>query len=512
MPLALSISQMEKTMNGAPVELIEQRTANSKTFLMPDGRIGLDVSIGAIHYKDNYQDQTEPWKDIDCAIQPDGTIRKAPYDLDIDLNAIGFRCRVKEDGSEFAMGLGILGEGILPAKVKPIISGNQAIWRDVAPDTDIMIVAERTRISFRRILKSNLASVRAEFNVTKPSRSIAVLTTRARDADGEEIAVEATETKDRLIEQIDVRGKKFPIEIDPELDLQVGAGTDDCQRSVGTQDQWTLGPRYELGWGGTADADKKGSGTRFTNVTIPKESIITVAYITFTGYSPESGTTVNLRVSAEDIDDAPTFADDKTAFDNRFSNHTTARIDWDNLEAWAANNEYNTPEIKTVVQEIVDRAGWASGQDMVFFVEDFDGRTTAQGAIRRGYSYEDSTTKCAKLHIEYTPPVTEKFSSDTGSGADAYVSLEKSEAKSSSDAGSGAEGTPVPSATLAGSETGSGIEALIARLLAAFDAGTGAEVGGLLKDLLVSELGRGSDSLIAKIETPTKGGGMKLWI
>ena len=122
-------------------------------------------------------------------------------------------------------------------------------------------------------------------------------------------------------------------------------------------------------------------------------------------------------------------------------------------------------------------------------------------------------TRCTQVYVEvdYTPAVTGKTSSDTGSGVDALYSLETPEAKSSSDTGSGIEGAPVQSAVLAGSETGSGIEALIARLLAAFDTGTGTEVGGLLKNLFASELGRGSDSLTAKIETPIKGGGMKLW-
>jgi hypothetical protein len=112
--------------------------------------------------------------------------------------------------------------------------------------------------------------------------------------------------------------------------------------------------------------------------------------------------------------------------------------------------------------------------------------------------------------------VAAKTSSDTGSGADAYVSLETTGAKSSSDAGSGVEGTPVPSASLAGSETGSSIDAIIARLLASFDTGGSVEigsveVGGLLQNLFASELGEGLDSLTAKIEMPTKGGGMKLW-
>jgi hypothetical protein len=110
-----------------------------------------------------------------------------------------------------------------------------------------------------------------------------------------------------------------------------------------------------------------------------------------------------------------------------------------------------------------------------------------------------------------------KAASDTGSGVDACVSLQTPVAKTSSDAGSGVEVVPVPVAFLAGSESGSGIEAFIARLLAAAETGCGAEAseiggGGLLKHLFASELGEGADGLTAKIEKPTKGGGMRLWI
>jgi hypothetical protein len=130
-------------------------------------------------------------------------------------------------------------------------------------------------------------------------------------------------------------------------------------------------------------------------------------------------------------------------------------------------------------------------------------------SLKKGTS---SITYCTQVYVEVDyVTITEKSSSDTGSGADAVDSLETPEAKSSSDAGSGLEGTPIQSAILAGSETGFSIEALTSRLLAAVDTGYGAEAGGLLKDLFTAELGEGSDSLTAKIEKPIKGGGMKLW-
>lgn len=113
--------------------------------------------------------------------------------------------------------------------------------------------------------------------------------------------------------------------------------------------------------------------------------------------------------------------------------------------------------------------------------------------------------------VESLETQQDKTSADTGSGVDVVESLQTPQAKTSSDAGSGTEGTPLASAVLAGSESGSGIEALIARLLTGDESGAAVEDEELLKDLFASELGEGSDRLTAKIEMPTKGGGMKLW-
>ncbi|HEY54867.1 MAG TPA: hypothetical protein G4N91_01110 [Dehalococcoidia bacterium] len=121
------------------------------------------------------------------------------------------------------------------------------------------------------------------------------------------------------------------------------------------------------------------------------------------------------------------------------------------------------------------------------------------------------TDACVSLESQQ-----DKTSADSGSGVDAVDSLETPEAKLSSDAGSGLEGTPTQSAVLVSGETGSGLEAIIARLLTDDESGGAVEAAdvedeGQLKDLFVTELGEGADCLSAKIEMPTKGGGMKLW-
>lgn len=183
------------------------------------------------------------------------------------------------------------------------------------------------------------------------------------------------------------------------LNLQVAASTDDAW--YGQEE-----PRWELtlnrGYAGSQGAayDRNGFGMRFQNVTIPKGATITTAYLTFKANTYLSADTCKTRISAEAVNDAPTFADDAAAFDARAANHTTAQVDWDAIGPWTAETNYNSPEIKTVIQEIVNRAGWASGNGLVIFWDDFDERSTVE-AFRGAWSY-DHGSDAPKLHIEYT--------------------------------------------------------------------------------------------------------------
>lgn len=50
-------------------ELIELRTRTSKTYYLGDSHYALEASPNSIHYKDNLDDPSEQWKDIDTTIQ-----------------------------------------------------------------------------------------------------------------------------------------------------------------------------------------------------------------------------------------------------------------------------------------------------------------------------------------------------------------------------------------------------------------------------------------------------------
>jgi len=181
------------------------------------------------------------------------------------------------------------------------------------------------------------------------------------------------------------------------LDRQVGASSDDAlawwQNSAW---QWNIAESQWVGDAGDGRS-KAGGGMRFTNVTIPQGSTITTAYLTFRARTTRTQTPIYSKIRGEAADNAAQFSD--------YANYsgrarTTAQVLWNDIPAWTAGNDYNSPEIKTVIQEIVNRAGWAAGNALVIFWDDHDGNTSA--GIRHAQSYNMDATNAPKLHIEYS--------------------------------------------------------------------------------------------------------------
>jgi len=187
-------------------------------------------------------------------------------------------------------------------------------------------------------------------------------------------------------------------------DRQITTGTDDANRRLDTS-TWSLtGVQLAVGSNGAAE-NQEGTGGRYTNITIPQGSTINTAHIHVTAKSSTAFTNVKSRISAEDVDDAAVIADDSAAFDARYATRTTARVDWDDFPAWTADVEYESPSIVSVIQEIVNREGWASGNDILIFWDDFEDRTEPVAAkFKTAHAYESNSTYAMKLHITYTPP------------------------------------------------------------------------------------------------------------
>ncbi len=143
----------------------------------------------------------------------------------------------------------------------------------------------------------------------------------------------------------------------------------------------------------TATTGNQYVGMRFNNINVPKGKTITNAYIQFTVDETGSGAT-NLTIKGQAADNPGTFT--STTYNVSSRATTTASVAW-NPVAWntvgAAGVDQRTPDLKSIVQETVNRTGWTQNNSMVFIVTGTGKRTAT--------AYEVSATKAPLLVVTY---------------------------------------------------------------------------------------------------------------
>ncbi|MCU0560540.1 MAG: PilC/PilY family type IV pilus protein [Desulfobacterales bacterium] len=147
-------------------------------------------------------------------------------------------------------------------------------------------------------------------------------------------------------------------------------------------------------------------GLRFANITIPRDAVITRAYIEFTVGGADSAST-KVKVSAHATDNPSQFS--TAAFDISTRVMLDPPIEWTIDYAWqTVDMVHQSPELKTLVQALVKRPGWASGNAMAFVIE-------GTGEVfRRAKSWDMDPAKAPLLHIEYTASIfTARISAST---------------------------------------------------------------------------------------------------
>lgn len=386
----------------SPTEIIGLRSENSKTFDVGNGKRRLEVSIGAIHYKDDYANASEQWKDIDLT-WVDNKITKAPYELTLESNKVTIRD--KKTGEISTIELLEIGAKGIPAKAweksKGLAKAPGIVNLDnIALDTDLEIVAENTRVSFTRVLKSDKAPVDAMFKITGK------WTARAEDATegiNNQLPVETVLAGGILTETLKPdRVVKYPVRIDPTW--QVTASTDDVEVEYVTpifnltSAKWNVGYYYTY--------SDLGSAGRFLNVTIPPGSTITQANLKVVANGDYIFDTVNTRLRAQSNINPATFSTIGD-FNARTWTSDATHVHWDAIPHFAAETEYTSPDIKAIIQEVIDLPSWASGNPIVIEWDDWERRSTQDGTTWRAvYSLDGSTTKVSKLVVTYivNPP------------------------------------------------------------------------------------------------------------
>jgi peptidoglycan/xylan/chitin deacetylase (PgdA/CDA1 family) len=134
-------------------------------------------------------------------------------------------------------------------------------------------------------------------------------------------------------------------------------------------------------------------GLRFAGVSIPPGATITNAYVQFT-VDETTSMPLTLTLKAQAADTAAVFTTAKKNVSSRAM--TAAQVLW-SPAPWTvvgqAGTAQRTPNIASLVQEVVGRPGWKSGNALAIVVTGSQQRIAA--------AYDLSKTQAPKLHVEY---------------------------------------------------------------------------------------------------------------
>jgi hypothetical protein len=197
------------------------------------------------------------------------------------------------------------------------------------------------------------------------------------------------------------------------LTFQISASLDDVEEVVvfdgSSSTPFSAGDPYfdssDLELTDDSYAGQQLIGLRFTNVTIPQGSTIASAYIQFSVDEDDTDAT-SVTIAIEDTGNSGAYANQPFTVSSRSYVGTT--VDWNNIPVWTnagdSGEDQATPDLSTLLQSVVNRSDWASGNAVSFKIEG-SGTRTAE-------SYDGESTLAPKLVVE----LAESSSGDTSGG------------------------------------------------------------------------------------------------
>lgn len=191
--------------------------------------------------------------------------------------------------------------------------------------------------------------------------------------------------------------------------VQVSTSTDDVEEALTSGALDITSSDLELGAENTDGTNPQLIGMRFAGIAIPKNALILSAKIVFTVDEADKNADPSMiAIKAQDADNPGTF--NGTMMFNVSSRPTLAQtVNW-MLPAggWivpdAAGPDQTTPDLTPLVQALVNRDGWATGNAMVF--------TMAGTGTRTAEAFDGEAESAPKLIIDYieTASVTAQVS------------------------------------------------------------------------------------------------------
>ncbi len=196
------------------------------------------------------------------------------------------------------------------------------------------------------------------------------------------------------------------------LDIQVSASSDDAEENTATGKVNRGSSDLELVNQGR---HHQIVGMRFNGLNIPKGATITKASVQFQVDEAHSGN-ATLMIQGQATDNAPTFTNANRNIS--FRDRTNAVVDWSPVP-WTtvgeAGADQQTPDIALVIQEIVNRQGWTSGNALAIIITG-SGQHTAE-------SFNGDAAGAPVLHVEYTTDPGVNQAPIVNAGTDQTINL-----------------------------------------------------------------------------------------
>ncbi len=190
-----------------------------------------------------------------------------------------------------------------------------------------------------------------------------------------------------------------------DLDIRISNGTDDAEEHLSDGSMDLTSSDLELPYedDGTPSAtDDQLIGLRFTPVPIPKGAQIMKAYLEFEMDEDKgNGRPVSLIVEGQLVPNAPAIQTSSRNLTNR-SQRTKAQVKWTVPVGLAVDVKFRSPDIASILNEIISQDGWAGGNALFILVR--DDKSSPSTGIRCTESYDGEATAAPLLHIEIFNP------------------------------------------------------------------------------------------------------------
>lgn len=167
---------------------------------------------------------------------------------------------------------------------------------------------------------------------------------------------------------------------------RISGGWNDVEERVSDGDMFGDSGELDIGVG---ERGAELVGIQFDDIGVPQGATITSARIEFTANRSDSSS-ANFQITGELVDDTSPFNNDDANVSSR--NKTTTSVNW-TPPNWSQGSIYQTNDISSVMQEIVDQAGWCGGNSLSLFLEG--------SGLRRAKSFENSATAAPALKFTY---------------------------------------------------------------------------------------------------------------